>query len=602
MRFMHLLPLFLLLLIPVVIIMYLLKQKAVDQKVPSLFLWNEMYRNKESDTPWEKLKKNKLLIIQIITILVLVFCLMSPYTATENEVSSNVVLLIDNSGSMSTIMSNKRTRLDCAKNAAKEYVKTLSDDTAVTVIACSNKTTSLLSASLDKSAVMSAINSIDETTYAGDCSEGLSICQGLASGNTTLYVTAFTDAPISLGNLYGTIYNFATPVQNVSLDYISSSQKKDKLTVLACVTNHGTDEASGDLNLYGDDVLLNVSSYSLPAGESTIVYFENTSFNGKILKGELNNKDALMHDNTAFCVNSAQNSGRVLLLTQRNIYLKKAIELNTNITLHETNDPETFSGKAAEGYDLYIIDGNEMLPSELPAEGNLIFIHCDPGQFFKTSEEIENIYLELEDSSFTSGISGYKFGVTKAMPVEQPIWAKSFITTGSASAGFVGEYGGRKIGYIGFDLHSTDLPLDYRFPILIWNLISELGNSDLLASSNIYCGETVRINPSSDDGLPTLILPGGRSLDLPELPIIFKETAKPGAYILKKGAEKDEAFVVNFDTTESRMVTSVSVAEKAGEKAVVIDASTQAAKSYRPLIIIGLLLILTIEWIVYIRD
>ena len=114
MHFMHLWPLFLLLLIPVIIVMYLLKQKAVNHKVSSLFLWREMYRNLESDTPWEKLKKNKLLIIQIITVLVLVFALMSPYTASNAEVKGNVVLLIDNSGSMSTVLSNRRTRLDYA--------------------------------------------------------------------------------------------------------------------------------------------------------------------------------------------------------------------------------------------------------------------------------------------------------------------------------------------------------------------------------------------------------------------------------------------------------------------------------------------------------
>ncbi len=602
MRFMHLWPLFLLLLIPGIIIMYLLKQKAVSRPVPSLFLWNEMYRNKESDTPWEKLKKNRLLIIQIITVLVLVFALMSPYTATEVETTENVVLLIDNSGSMNTVMNNRKTRLDYAKNAAKEYVKTLSDTTAVTVIACSDRTTSLLSGSLDRSAVLSAIESIDGTTLAGDCTGGLSICQGLASGNAELTVTAFTDSPISLGSLKGTIYNFAAPADNVSLDYVSSALTGDKLTILACITNHGSSAAAGDVNLYGDGTLLNVASYDIPAGESSVVYFEGTSFTGTVLRAELNRSDALTLDNTAYCISSAKRSGHVLLLTSRNIYLKKAIELNENITLHETNDPETFTGKAAEGYDLCIIDGQEMLPKELPSECNLLFIHCDPGDYFEITENVENVYLKLADSPYTAGISGHSFGVTEVGTVDQPLWAKSFIDAGKKSAGFVGEYDGRKIGYIGFDLHNTDLPLDYRFPILIWNLVSELGNSDLLPTSNLFCGESVRINAASDGTVPGIILPDGNKETLKELPMIFRDTETPGAYILEKQDGKTEAFAVNFDSAESRSISASSAQTSAGTNTVVVDATTTSAKSYRPLIIISLLLILAFEWIVYIKD
>jgi hypothetical protein len=602
MRFMHLWPLFLLILIPVVIIMYLLKQKAVTHKVPSLFLWSEMYRNKESDTPWEKLKKNRLLIIQIFTILVLIFCLMSPYTAQEATTSSNVVLLIDNSGSMNTVMSNKKTRLDYAKNAAKEYVKTLTDETSVTVIACSDRTTSLLSGSIDRSAILSAIESIQGTTLAGDCSGGLSVCQGLAAGNTSLHVTVFTDSPLSLGSLTGTIYNFSAPVENVSLDYVSSSQRGDRLTVLACVTNHGTAAVSGDVNLYGDDRLLNVSSYSLEPGKSDIVYFESLDFNGTVLKAEIEAADALILDNTAYCISSAKKSGKVLLLTERNIYLKKAIELNENITLHETNDPETFSGNATEGYDLIIIDGQEMLPAELPSEGNLIFIHCDPGQFFEISENVENSYLKLEDSPYTSGISDFSFGVTSSLTVDQPVWAKSFISSGKKSAGFIGDNSGRKIGFIGFDLHSTDLPLDYRFPILIWNMISEMGNSDLLATSNVYCGESVRINSSLNETKPSLILPNGRKEELSALPLLYKNTDAPGAYMLEKEDGSVEAFAVNFNTVESRKITASAITGNTGSNTLVVDATATSAKNYRPLIIIILLLILTIEWIVYIKD
>ena len=65
-------PIALVLLVPVIIIMYLLKQKAKEHAVSSLYLWHEMYKNVEANTPWEKLKKNWLMILQIIVLLVLI--------------------------------------------------------------------------------------------------------------------------------------------------------------------------------------------------------------------------------------------------------------------------------------------------------------------------------------------------------------------------------------------------------------------------------------------------------------------------------------------------------------------------------------------------
>ena len=79
MKFTHLWPLALIILVPVIIIMYMMKQKAKEQKVASLYLWREMVKNDRANTPWEKLKKNWLMILQIITLLVLIAALTSPY-------------------------------------------------------------------------------------------------------------------------------------------------------------------------------------------------------------------------------------------------------------------------------------------------------------------------------------------------------------------------------------------------------------------------------------------------------------------------------------------------------------------------------------------
>ena len=598
MHFLYLWPLFLLILIPVIVIMYLLKQKAEQKRVSSLFLWKEMYENRESETPFEKLKKNKLLIIQIITVLVLVFVLMSPYHEDESTDAENVILLIDNSGSMSTLLKSERTRLDYAKNAAKEYVKSLPDNVKITVIACSERTSVAISNSVDKQAVISAINKIEGTALKGNCAAGINLAAKLNQSSKTS-VAAFTDSAVVLGDLNGTVYNFSSDAENTSIDYVSSTKKDDSTIILINATNHGTLSYSGDINLYGDGKILDVLTVNIPAGETKTFYYEPENTEFSLLTAELNNADALSFDNTYYALNDSVLQKKVLLFTEKNIYLKKAIELNENIILHETDDPETFSGLKLTDYDLYIFDGQDMIPDVLPEDGNLLFINCETSDFFTDAETYENIYLNLSDSVVTHDIYNFSFGVTKTFAVTLPVNSESFITIADKSAGFICETDERKYGYLGFDLHSSDFPLDYRFPILMWNLISELSDTSVLSELSLYTGESVTI---SNTGTTKNIItyPDGKTSSYPSISV-FTDTVNQGFYTVKADDGSTYTFSVNFDISESGKESVDSTTQSTGN---VVNVSGNETQNFdiRTALIIVLLLIMAIEWIVYIKD
>ncbi len=598
MHFLYLWPLFLLILIPCIIIMYLLKQKADPKCVSSLFLWREMYENRESETPFEKLKKNKLLIIQIITVLVLVFVLMSPYRESDSDSTESAVILIDNSGSMSTLLKNDRTRLDYAKNAAKEYVKSLPDNIKITVIACSERTAVAISNSVDKSAVISAINKIEGTALKGNCTAGINLAMKL-NQNAETTVAAFTDSFLSFGEINGTVYNFYSDAENTSIDYVSSTKKDDSVVILINATNHGTLPYSGDINLYADGKILDVLTVNIPASETKTFYYEPESADFSLITAELNNHDALSFDNVYFTLNDSALQKKVLLFTKKNIYLKKAIELNKNLILHETSDPETFSGLNLTGYDLYIFDGQNMVPEAIPESGNKLFINCEKSDFFTEPETYENIYLNLSDSSVTHDIHNFSFGVTKTFAVTLPINSESFINVNSKSAGFICTSGDKKYGYLGFDLHSSDFPLDYRFPILMWNLISELSDTSVLSELSVYAGEAVTIN-NADTAENIITYPDGKRDIVPSISV-FTDTCVPGFYTVKDDTGAVSSFAVNFDISESRNEISAENIQSTGQVAYV-DGTKEQDFNIRTVLIIVLMLIMALEWIVYIKD
>src|SRR5438034_9743031 len=70
--------------IPVVVLFYLLKRKRVVKLVSSTLLWQRFLAETQASAPFQKLRKNWLLILQIILLLLAVFALSRPYFPTKH--------------------------------------------------------------------------------------------------------------------------------------------------------------------------------------------------------------------------------------------------------------------------------------------------------------------------------------------------------------------------------------------------------------------------------------------------------------------------------------------------------------------------------------
>ena len=86
--------------IPVVIVFYLLKRKRVVRLVSSTFLWQKFLAETQASAPFQKLRKNWLLILQIILLIFAVLALSRPYFATKAKPAQLRVVILDTSASM----------------------------------------------------------------------------------------------------------------------------------------------------------------------------------------------------------------------------------------------------------------------------------------------------------------------------------------------------------------------------------------------------------------------------------------------------------------------------------------------------------------------
>jgi hypothetical protein len=99
MGFFNLIGIWSAIIIPVIIIMYLLKRRRQDRPVSSILLWEQVLRDAAANVPWQRLRRNLLLLMQLLIAIALVIALMRPYVAGALT-GGDVFLIIDTSASM----------------------------------------------------------------------------------------------------------------------------------------------------------------------------------------------------------------------------------------------------------------------------------------------------------------------------------------------------------------------------------------------------------------------------------------------------------------------------------------------------------------------
>ncbi len=601
MKFLYLWPFFLLLLIPVIIIMYLLKQKAVDMPIASLFLWKEMYRNVEANTPWEKLKKNWLLILQIITVIVLIIALASPYILSGSAGADHAVIVIDNSASMNTLYEEDVTRLEKAVEEAEDYVRGLKSGTGISIITSNSKAMLVLSNSDDKTQAVNELKAIEPAFVAGDCAPGIEMVKAMQTQWDSVETVCFTDTNVSMEQVEGYIVDLYVPVQNASVDYVGHGMNNGKLVVLAKVSNHGAESVTTDVNLYGDEELLLIKTVTIEAAESEVIYFENIEFEGKALNVEISCSDALKEDNICYDVLEEERVTKVLLMTEANLYLEKALLLVDGIEITKSNDISSFADFMSQEYDLYIFDG--MTPEVLPTEGNMIFMNTRCDELYETVSPMGGVMVSVEKHTLTEYLDKLSFGVSSVYALNKPEWGETFLRVGDTTVGFIGKKDNQTICVMGFDFHNSDLPLKMEFPILIYNIVNECTSSGLVGETVVNAGDSVTINGKLNVKLPVITRPDGSEQELADYRMNYTGTDEPGVYLVEQhqGTQRVErAFAVNFPATESVITQAPSAMVTEGNEDTV-KTTVGGMLNLRNLVILIALGLLGIEWIAYIR-
>lgn len=592
-------------LIPLLILMYILKQRYEEKQISSLYLWQQVIMDLDATSPFQRLKRNILLFLQLLILLLCIFALANPFVWWKNNNYQNMVIVVDASGSMSS-KGEAGTKLEEAKKEAEAMINSLSSGTKFTLISSAKNVKVQINGSSNKKDVINKLNAIKPTNSAGNIDDAYSLVKAICEQFESYRVVYFTDNSVDLKGLNGEAVIMGPQRHNLSLDYIAESKVSDGLKVMVRVTNHGNENTDAEVCLYGEDKLISIKNQNIAGGETKTIYFDKVPLATRYLYGELSNEDGLLEDNRIYSVVKQMDAKRVLLSADKNVFLEKALNTLKDIELFKTLPEE----KINEEFDLYIYDGQ--IKGDIPKKGSLLLINpLQDNSLFKVGQEIVGGKAEVETHPSTKYMNNCDFVVSNIRDIDLPYWANPLLKIGDNTAAFSGELKGQKIAVVGFDLHNSDFPLTPEFPIFINNMISYLIDRDTMTGTKYSCGESIDIIPLPEAEKLTIESPDNNKVELSsKYPIKpYEDTYLPGIYTVSQRVGEEQVgklIAVNFPISESNVSSLInsgsSDSESMDNAAAASNGNNRGGINLFNTLLLLALLVLAIEWVAYVRQ
>ncbi len=580
--------------IPVIVAFYLLKQKYTDMVIPSLFLWEKVFEAQQALTPWQKLKRRLLMFLQILIALVIVLLLAQPQIVSTQYVG-NTIFVLDASMSMQAT-DVPQSRFEEAKKRIEEAVGGMDKQTAVVLVVMSKTPYIAVNQTEDKALFIERLKKINVTNGGVDEEKTKSLIDILSSaGNFT--VQMYTDQNYDVGRDKTTVI-FGHKADNAAITNLSDYIDADRIVAMAKVKNFSDKTVEKTVNLFADNKICDSKAVSLAPFSEGDVFFTNVNLESTELMAALSEEDVLPADDARYAVVTKSADKKVLLVTEQNIFLEKAIRALPNVALY-VGDKDNIEN--LKGYNLYVFDG--VLPETLPKDGQILLFNPPVGNaLLQTAEAVSVGALHYKDSDLLRLIPTFHFLIDKSKKLQMPAWATDVISSDETPIVISGEIENQKIVVVGFDLHDSDLPLKKEFPIFMYNVFQWLMPEGVVKAQTVTAMDTVRLSVSPESSAVQVVSPDGTITNVaPPFPVLpYTDTNATGFFIVEETRSSGvytQSFAVNPDTADSNLFldaegSTTSVVPQQNEKNINLQ---------RPLLCFLLLLIL-FEWWVYMRE
>ena len=603
-----------------IVLLYMLRLRRREQTVSSTYLWRTLVQDRAANAPWQRLRRNLLLLLQLLILAALVLALARPALRLPGLGGGSVIVLLDASASMLATDGDGGARFDDARAAADRLIGGLSGDDRLTLIRVGRTPAVLAAASADRAALRRALATAAPENAAADWPAAFALAAGSIQGLSDPRIAIISDGglPEGLPPLPGEV-SFV-PVgragDNLTIAAQAARPAANGADLLVVVENPGPAARSALLSLTVDGALTDSRRVELAAGGQSAQSWTLPAGAG-VVEARLEPRDGapdyLPLDDRAWSLLGADDERRVLLIGEGNLFLERFFAVLPGYELFRAapEEAEQVAAEAGEPFDLTIYDGVPLPDGPLP--GNALIFNPQNPPADGDGEPLLTVTGVLSDTTavrvaadpLLENVDWRALSLAEAQRVDAP----ALTPLVEAEAGpllLTGEVDGRRVAVFTFDLRASDLPLQIAFPVIMANITAWLSPGRVIAADdNLQPGATVSLLPDGRATRAVVTLPDGsvweQDVAGATAPLLFDQTQQTGIYRLAFLDDAGQsrpggAFAVNFfDATESRIqpVTSLRLGQT---EVAADDAGLAGWRELWPWLLAGGLVVLLIEW------
>ena len=502
MRFIYPLGLLGLLGIPVLIIIYIIKNKYTEQIVPSTYLWNLSEKFLKKKKPISLISGIISLVLQILAVIIVSVLIAKPVITLPNT-AKDYCFIIDGTGSMN-FETNDTTRMEIGKIKIEELIESSKNGSSYTLIYVGATSRVVYENLSNKDKAIEMLSKLQPSGVTVGLTGIINHVQNYYNENKSLETYFVTDKDYTSSNI--NIINVSNNEQNYAIYDTFTFVEGTNMKVSSSIISYA-DDAILNVDVYVNNELLTTKEVECKKGivQEFSTYVNVTDY--ETLEVKISNDDALDLDNNEVLYNIEKtHSYSTLIVSDRPFYLTSVIENVGNTDILVVSRDEYTSSMS--GFSLYVFDS--YTPNVLPTDGTVWLFGVSSSidqSGFSVQDVIEDetgiaaTYPKNSTSIYRTLTSGllknqiyvtkyYKYGLYKNFTVLLTHEGNPLIFTGLTDSG------NREVVFA-FDLHDSNVPLLLDYLTLSKNLLN-YSFPVILEESSYICGDTVELNVLSN--------------------------------------------------------------------------------------------------------
>lgn len=509
--------------VPALVVLYFLKLRRREVDVGSTLLWKKSIRDMRANAPFQRLRRNLLLFLQLLVLGLLIVAIAQPVTMGEAASGDRFVVLIDRSASMSAVTAGGETRLDVAKREALSFVRGLSTggaDARVMVVSFSGGAEVVRPFTSNLGLVESAIRGVEP----GDGPSRIGSAVELVRPHVTP-VAGEGDGPVRVGAelvVYsdGGIEDAGDvrlhPDTRVSFSLIGDGGANVGITAIGAerpfddpgradlfvgLSNSGSEAVETDVELWVDGRLVDVRGVAIgAAGEGVLgvngVVFSLARASGVVCEVRVIDGGVLGADDRASVVIPPGRRLRVGYVGEGGDPFLDSLLESLDFASLTRMTPGAFGGLggSADGFDLFVMEGWAPREAAVVGEGDALRLDDEPGVpegayvFFDVVPALAGLSRTGGDGRLAGGVVASALRdhpVLRATAIEElrvsdqvglVVGSGGRVIAETTSGPLIAEvaHGGVRALVLGFDPASTSWFVDPNLVVLIASAVKHL--------------------------------------------------------------------------------------------------------------------------------